>query len=187
VHAQQERKRKLPPPPNSGAFIRDLIASEFGVDTFTQMWTTNALKCDPNSKGRKLTTTARQLGICTSQWGQAEFATLDRYCPNVPILAAGSWALKLVKLIYQHSCPDGSVNDLLRGKGLYAGTHPLVVSYNPATYARSYSQIETGITVSRRSKLIEITSLQPLSDYLFTPTEIFKADLSELRQYLVVS
>lgn len=184
VTSQLKKQRKLPQPPNSGALIREILQSDFGLDSFTEVWITNALKCDPNSGGRSLKPTDRQLGICSSTWAQAEFARLDEIIPHVPILAAGSWALKLVRSIYRDRCAVGSIDDLLREPNLLAGNHPLICSYNPATYARSFGQIETSVSVNRRSHALEITNVSPLNHFLYTPIEIFKADLADLKQYL---
>jgi Uracil DNA glycosylase superfamily len=185
VETQRKNKRKLPGIPNSGKFIRDLLTNQFNLDTYTEVYFTNAFKCDPNFQGRTLKPTERHLGICASSWGSREFAILDSFCPTVPILTAGSWALKLISNLYRDQAPAGSIDNLLRQSDLKAGTHPLVCSYNPATYARSHGRIEVGVSVSRRSGLTEITSLQPLSNFVYSPENIYLADLERLREYLL--
>lgn len=187
VLAQRKKQQRLAPISNSGGFLRATLEKLFGLDTFTQVWMTNAFRCDPNFEGRKGKPTERQLGQCATQWNRAEFAQLDLACPQVPILAAGSWALKLIRVIYRDQAPLGSIDNLLRVPGLFAGTHPLVCTYNPATYARSQAQLETAVSVNRRSHLCEIKSVQPLADYLYSPINLYEGDLKELEQFLAVS
>lgn len=187
VLAQREKQRRLPPISNSGGFLRASIEKLFGLDTFTQVWMTNAFRCDPNFEGRKGKPTERQLGHCATAWNRAEFEQLDRVCPEVPILAAGSWALKLVRAVYKDQAPLGSIDNLLRAPGLLAGTHPLVCTYNPATYARSQAQIETTVSVNRRTHLCEIKSVRPLADFVYSPANLYEGDLAELKQFLGVS
>lgn len=186
VQSQRQKKAKLQQPPNSGAFLRALLHRKYGLDTFTDTWITNALRCNPNFNGRTGKATDRNLGNCTSMWGHQEFVWLDHAVPTVPILAAGAWALKLVKLLYRDLAPTGTVDSLLRYPGLMAGRHPLVVTYNPASYARSYSQIETSVYVNRRSGLVEVTKVAPLDNFIYGSTLIYEGDLAELDRHLTL-
>ena len=185
VAKQRDRKPKLPPRPNSGAFIRHMLNECFGLDTYTNMWTTNAVKCDPNYENRKLKVADRIMGICSATWLKSELYTLDQIVPEVPILAAGSWALKAVRLVYPDTVPVGGIDTLLRRSGLYAGRHPLVCTYNPATYARSCGQIETSVRIAKRTGAVEVQAVVPIDNYLYTTTQVYKADLARLNPFLL--
>jgi hypothetical protein len=108
-------------------------------------------------------------------------------CPTVPILTAGTWGLKLVQMIYRDRASKGNVEALLRLPDLNAGDHPLVCTYNPASYARSHGRLETQVSVNRRTGVAEILSLQALSNFIYLPENLYLADLAELDKYLLNS
>jgi hypothetical protein len=181
--AQQKSKKKLPPIPNSGQLIRDLIEQMFGLCSYSEVWFTNAIRCDPNHGQDSVVVSDRIIKTCNKAWGLSEFYLLDKYVPKVPILAAGTKALRCLQLIYGEECPQGSINSYLRRTDLIVKEHPLVCCNNPAVYARSVGRIESSINLSRRGD-IDITAVTNLSNYMLTPLEHFKQDIKVLSTYI---
>lgn len=183
VLTKKDRAKKIPPGPNSGQFIRDLLTEMFGLCTFSEVWFTNAIKCDPNFENRHLVVTDRIIRSCNKQWGFTEFALLDRFVPNVPILVAGSKALKALQLMYGAECPSGSLNSYLRRTDLKIANHPMICCYPPAAYAKSVGNIETQIGISK-DNLVEITGVRSLAEFFFLPVMHYKTDISGIQAFL---
>jgi Uracil DNA glycosylase superfamily len=166
--------------PNSGRFIRDVLAIEFGL-TKDNIWFTNAVKCDPNHLGKNLTVTTGHVRKCVQHWLHSEFATINSYAPTAPILVAGSKALEAVRTVYPN-INGSNIAELLR-QVFYLDRHPAVCSYNPATYARSLAYIETDLRIDRRTHSKVITQRTLLNDFIYSPVHVFIADIAPLRQF----
>jgi hypothetical protein len=180
--SQRKRSAKFTKP-NSGRFIRDILSQEYGLDDREQIWFTNALKCDPSHNGRKAAINGKHLQTCTRNWLQVEFDLLNQAAPKAALLIAGARALEALRLLYP-DIPGTTVSSLLRSS-FFCGSHAAVCTYNPASYARSISYIESNVVIDYRTKLKTIVDRVPLNKYCYTPVEVFKEDLKPLKQFLL--
>lgn len=142
---KEERRDGILIPHNSGAFIRMTLNAMYGLNTYDDMWITNAVKCNPM---KTKVVESRHLKPCIAAWLRSEFLILDEHCPNVPILVAGLHAFRAVKVLYK---TDASLLESLGFNGcrrrgdIKLGTHPAVFCPNPARAARSEARIETQV------------------------------------------
>lgn len=180
---RESRKRGLLQPLNAGAFMRMSLSLMYGLDTYTDCYFTNAIKCNPN----QLKPLENQhMRPCSKHWLEQELQLLDKYCPTVPILVAGSMAFKALCFIYKKEMETAAGikhNNCRRRKDLMLNEHPLVVTFNPAGAARSMPKIET--EVKERKSGLWVTK----NEWLFpqlpgSPVDKFVRDLYPLAQYL---
>jgi uracil-DNA glycosylase len=142
-------------PNNAGGFLREALRLMYGLDTYTDVYTTNALKCYPQ------TTTVletKHLRPCVKKWLANEFYQLDQYCPKVPVLTLGTQAFRAVKNLYKDvsdTFNDGYIAS--RRKVHWVGERPVVVSFNPAIAARSEPRIETAVKQTKNGTYIART------------------------------
>lgn len=116
---------------NAGALLRHGLG-RLGLDTYTDCWLTNVLKCRaPDDK--KVTET--QVKVCAEVWLKQELDAITQACPGVPIWIAGALALRVFCQTTRWPV-EPNVN-LLRRQVLSWYQHPVVVTWNPAVYARS--------------------------------------------------
>lgn len=179
-----KKASKLEKPPNSGQLIRDLLQELFSLDSYNDVWFTNAIKCDPNHGKDSIVVSDRVIKSCNKAWTSNELELLDKFVPTVPILAAGAKALKCLQFLYGTGCASGTISSNLRHTGLVVGTHPLVCCHNPATYAKSVSFFEDSVKVSRTGKF-EIASVYRSDSVIPAPMALFKDDLLLLKDYLI--
>ncbi|MGG6281765.1 uracil-DNA glycosylase family protein [Leptolyngbya sp. AN03gr2] len=185
VKEDGKRKSRLPERRNSGQFLRDLISDCFGLCHWSEVYYTNALKCDPLHKGRKINVSEKQhLGICAGNWLRWELETLNQYAPTAPILVGGSIALKALQMLYP-GLPNGKLNDLRRREDLHAGEHPVVVTFNPAAPARSEARLETEVGMKYKKPVLEVKNLQWWFPVLpGSPVWVFLKDIEPLAKLL---
>lgn len=186
IVAEQKKRKQLPPFRNSGQLIRDKLTELFHLDTWSEVWFTNAVRCDPNYMGRKNTVSdTSHLRVCVERWLRPELQILERVKPTVPILCAGAKAVTALKQLYGHNLPtDLKLANGRRKKGLVAGTHPVVITFNPAAVARCEPRIETSIGVNRRKGLLEVNNVKFLPNLVGSPGWVFEQDLLLLKPYL---
>lgn len=130
---------------NSGAFIRMALNRMYGLDTYTDMWITNAVRCNPNQL-KVIENT--HIKPCVSLWLSPELSLLDEYCPNAPILVAGQHAFRAVKLAFKREAPvlnELGLNGCRRRDDIRLGGRPAVFAPNPVRAARSEFRIETQV------------------------------------------
>jgi uracil-DNA glycosylase len=154
----------------------------FGLDTYFEVYFTNAIKCDPG-KDKPLET--KHLKPCTRQWLREEFALLDEVVPTVPVLIAGTQAFRSLKFI----CPEigltlESLQAHRRTNHLRLWQHPLVFTANPAAIARSVARIEESVTNSRDGRRQNVESVVPLPVLPGSPLWMFGRDLMWLKDVL---
>lgn len=130
------RESDIPARLNAGGVIRWALSEMFGLDTYTDCWFTNAMRCNPN-QNKPLEV---DLKACANAWGKTEIDILDQYVPTAPILIAGSLAFRSLKYLFpldwKHVSSIGQ-NECRRRNDIRLGKHPLVVTMNPAVAARA--------------------------------------------------
>lgn len=156
---QDKRRTKLPPRRNSGQLIRDLIEDVLGLCSWSEVYYTNALKCDPMFKGRKINVSETKHFSKCLPWLRREFEWFEEYCPTAPILCAGSNALRALQILFP-SFSNGKVNDLRRKTGLSINEHSVIVTFNPAAPAKCDPRLETKIDIKRGTGIVEVTEVK---------------------------
>lgn len=172
-----KRKKEPDNTQNAGYLLRYFLQQKFNLDTYTDCFLTNVIKCDPG----KRTIQDSHLRACSS-WLASEFMTLDEYCPKAPVLVAGTKAARALSYTFKEfkSVNKGGINNLRRRSDIKVGNRPTVFTYNPAIIARSNRWIETD--VDKRSKRIKKSRPYPFLPG--SPFSFFNDDLETLRQYL---
>jgi len=184
IHQNQNyHKKSLVVKRNAGSFLRMSLNLMFGLDTYTDCWITNAIKCNPLEETVK---ESSHLKICNRKWLANEFSILEEYCPTVPILVAGTLAFKSLSNIFPHSkqlLDSYGFNSSRRRSNLIINSHGIVVTHNPARIARSEPRIETSTSYSKGK--LTVTS----NDWLYpplpgSPVDLFIKDLQFLSYWL---
>ena len=140
-----ERKNGVLLPRNSGAFLRMVISGLLGLDSYKDVWMTNAVKCNP---AKTKVIESAHLKPCVRQWLGPELLILDQECPKVPLLVAGLQAFRAVKMLYrQHTTQLETLgfNGCRRRNDLTLNGRPVVFAPNPARPARSEPRIESTV------------------------------------------
>lgn len=197
-------KISLPGYHNAGGYLREILTNKFSIDTYSECWLTNALKCPKSYKGNDKNITAKIRSKCISTYLKDELAILDEYVPNVPILIAGKEALASIRYIckntYNQLTPGSkpTLRNLRRVKGKTLFNHPLVFTVNPAQVCDAEYRIEKedGIAYSKKKKKIEgkwqeinevtVTKVRKLPNLPLSPRWIFERDVEFLREHLAV-
>lgn len=178
-----KRKSLLPRPRNSGQLLRDTIEELFDLCSWSEVWMTNGVKCDPTHEGRKLTLSdSSHIRKCAGAWLRNELEILDRYCPTAPILVAGSKALKALQSVDPNKVPAGKLEKMLRRKHYKFNDHPLAFTLNPAAYAKSEPKIETSIGIIK-NKLVT-TEIESMVGMMRTPLDDFYQDFAWLKNHI---
>lgn len=128
---------------NSGAFIRMALNRMYGLDTYNDMWITNAVRCNPNQL--KVIENAH-IKPCVGLWLGPELALLDEHAPNAPILVAGQHAFRAIKQLYKKEAAELNklgLNGCRRRDDIRLGSRPAIFAPNPVRAARSEFRIET--------------------------------------------
>jgi len=144
-----EHKNGLLLPRNSGAFIRLMLEKLLGLDSYREVWITNAVKCNP-SQAKVIEST--HLKPCVRQWLGPELLVLDQECPQVPLLVAGLQAFRAVKMLYRTEAPQLEAlgfNGCRRRSDLTLNGRPVVFAPNPARPARSEARLESSVVFSK--------------------------------------
>lgn len=124
---------------NAGALLRLSLSKLFDLDTYTDCWMTNAIKCEPGDKNIM----PDNIKICSNHLLD-ELYVLSTYVPNAPILIAGNKALAAFKLIASDTLnKNADLNSLRRTNNLRYKNHPLVFTFNPAAVSKCQFRIET--------------------------------------------
>ena len=183
VDNQRIPSRRLVNPRNAGSALRHHLQTLFGLDTYQEVYYTNALKCERRGEA-EITTNQRK--TCIALWLSQELAALDKHCPEVPVLVAGKQAF----IALQHLDPagwkgvPGGLHAYRRRGDLRLGTHPLVVTVNPAQVGRSVPRIETETRRNRRTKELQVRSVRTFPIVVGSAEWHFQRDLEYLRPYV---
>jgi hypothetical protein len=166
---------------NAGSMLRYTLNRMFGLDTYSDCWMTNVIKCNP----KDTKPTEKHAKICTDKWLKNELAILDRYVPDVPVLIAGGIAFKGLKYAFPelgNALPKG-LSDYRRTNHTRLGEHPLVFTTNPAPVARSEFRVETtiGLDEDQIYRIDEVHTIEPI---VGSPPWHFERDLEFLRPFL---
>lgn len=184
TRTRESHKNGLVQARNSGAFLRMVLEKMYKLDTYREVWITNAVKCNP---GKDKVLESAHLKPCVARWLTPELDALTRVSPEVPILVAGLQAYRAVKLLYKKEAPvltELGFNGCRRRDDLRLGTHPVVFCPNPARAARSEARIETAVA-SDGEKLSVVGNkfAVPLPG---SPVASFAQDLRYLRKFIQV-
>jgi uracil-DNA glycosylase len=136
-------------PQNAGGFLRQALRMMYGLDSYNDVWITNAVKCNPATA---TVVETQHLRPCVKKWLVNELNVLDRYCPKVPILTLGTQAFRAVRFMYDNQTDAFQAGyKACRRKVHWVGERPVVVSFNPAIAARSQARIETQVKKTKHN------------------------------------
>jgi hypothetical protein len=148
-------------PRNAGGFLRRALELMYGLDSYEDVWITNAVKCNPASTALVETKHVRP---CVRKWLSNEMGILDKHCPRAPILSLGTQAYRALRYLYKDKANSLEAGyTASRRKIHWAGDRPIVISFNPAIAARSEPRIETVVKETKKGVYISKT------DWLYPP------------------
>lgn len=129
-------------PPNAGASIRWLLRDMFGLDTYHDVFWSNAVHC---ARGEGEVHDS-QVSVCAKRWLRPEFEKLGFYAPDAPVLIAGSKAYKACKAVDPATWAKckGDVHSYRRQVNYLLG-RPAIFTINPAPLGRSIPYLEQGV------------------------------------------
>jgi uracil-DNA glycosylase len=169
-------------PRNAGNFLRRALHLMYGLDTYTDCWITNAVKCSPNKVS---VIEGAHIKPCTNKWLTSEFQLLDLHCPQAPTLVVGTHAFRAIKHLYKSTSAQLDAQGVIgsRRKVHIINGRPFVFSFNPAIAARSEPRIETAVKQTSKGTYISTT------DWLYpplpgSPIDKFIKDLRLLADYI---
>lgn len=180
---QSERRKGLLKPRNAGGFMRMALNLMYGLDTYTDCWFTNAVKCNPFDQ--KIIE-SKHIKPCVSRWMASEFDILAEKCPDAPLLVAGTQAFRACKMLFRQEkrwLDSLGLNGCRRRGDLTLGGRPTVFSENSAKICRAEPRIESevktvkGLTVIAKNEWL----YPPLPG---SPVASFINDLSFLEPFL---
>lgn len=123
---------------NAGALLRRSLNKLFNLDTYTDCWMTNVIKCEPGHN----TISSDHLKVCSKHLVN-ELQYLDIYCPTAPILIAGNKAFKSFKSLVPGVINEKStLQELRRRSDLYYKHHHLCFTMNPAAISKCEFRVE---------------------------------------------
>lgn len=165
--------------PNAGNYIRRILES-WGLDTYTQVYFTNAIKCKPKLDKPK---ESDNIAPCVSKWLLPELSIIDKVHNTVPILILGRVAFIGFKKFVPNN-PFGINLSLseARRKVYFYKNHPVVVSVNPAAVCGSQLKLEF-TTVEYVSELRAVRDL-PMHNLVGSPPWHYYKDISLIQPYL---
>jgi hypothetical protein len=162
---------------NAGSAIRYYL-EELRLDTFTEVWMTNAVRCDPEGKSIP----DKHLKACVSSWLSNDLRVLDQYVPDVPILIAGSVAFRALQLL-DARFKKLKLRNCRRTNNYRLGLHPLVFTYNPVAVGRSEMRVESDIELDAYNQY-KVREVRTLPELPGSPVWQFRRDLGYLKDLL---
>lgn len=190
VSEKSEYETAIPGYVNAGGTMRSLLSNMFDLNTYTECWITNILKCDRKDKSPS----ADQINTCMEAWLKPELAWLEETqcanpeptAPNAPILLAGKLAYSGFKSMdpeLAKTWPTG-LNAARRRRDLRWRGRPVVCTYNPAQLSTSVNRIESGVAWSDSGRPI-VTRCKKFSMPLpGSPLDVYINDLEILREFI---
>lgn len=176
---EDESKGKLPRRPNAGSMMRRLIEEVYGLDSYGEVYITNAIKCLPGLKTAK----KEHVVLCKRTWFNKELEFLEKINPKVPFLMCGKMAFELLKLMIPHLAKEKRTMTNSRKKIFYYKEHPVVTTVNPAAVAKSEMFIER-FDPMKSKKLVDYF---PLPELPVSPLKIYKDDMALLKPFIKTS
>lgn len=141
----ERTKNGLLRPNNAGSFLRMALNMMFDLDTYNDVWMTNALKCDPGKNKPKFN---QHVKPCALHWLQTELQILDEHAPNTPLLIAGGTAFEAMKLLYPEQArmlTTLKLNGCRRRDDIRLGNRPAVFTLNPSRPSRCEPRLESRV------------------------------------------
>ena len=158
----------------AGALLRSELKSMYGLNTYTDIYITNAVKCNY----REETALENDIKLCAEKWLYRELLILDKYVPSVPILVAGGKAFAAISKIDRETTLHYTKKNIatLRGSSHYFyRKHPLIFTVNPVAVANCVMRLEIN---AQGTKAME---LRPMFG---SPLWLFRQDLRLLEKFL---
>jgi uracil-DNA glycosylase len=176
-------KRLVEDFPTAGEILRRYLFHNFNLDTYKEVWMTNAVKCNPRGK----TIQDSHVKKCVRNHLLEELTEIDRENPSVPILIAGNKAFEalgyLDKTLTKKKLGK-SLKSMRRSNHYKLWSHPLVFTFNPASVRDAKFQIESDFGYEDRKKngfpVKAIKILQSFPELPGSPRWMLKKDLSYL-------
>lgn len=167
--------------PNAGNYIRTLLATKFNLDTYREVYFTNAVKCNPRKVKPDIN---KQIKKCINEWLLKELVLIDDVNPQVPIMLLGDTVFKA----FSKAMKNGPFLKLggspkmkdARRKVWFYKEHPIVVTVNPAAVASAGYKLERS-DVSSSTSMVYTYDLPTL---VGNPQWHYEKDLEILRQYI---
>lgn len=169
---------------NAGGYMRAFLNENFGLDSYTDTWVTNVVKCDRMKE--KTLNESKHIAPCVTQWLIPELNLLDEAVPNAPILIAGTSAyrgFKRVDATLKRTLPN-SVHDVRRRTDIRWRNHPVVFTMNPAAVCKLDWRIETSVGLTPTEKYRVLNAQFWHNDLPRSPARVFKDDLLVLKEFL---
>jgi len=174
--------------PNAGSYIRQLIHSKFGLDTYNEVWCTNVVKCNP----RGATIGSKHLRTCVRSHLIRELTEINNVVPNVPILIAGRHAFDGIGYLDKTLKKQlgNSLREVRRTNSYKLWSHPLVFTFNPASVRDNEFRIEKKLgfreyTNRNKHRIRHIYDIRTLPELPGSPRWIFNKDIEYLRELLI--
>jgi uracil-DNA glycosylase len=167
--------------PNAGNYMRRKLEN-FGLDTYQEVYFTNALKCKQNSSSLQPNENT-EVKRCVRKWLLLELDIIDSIHPSVPILLAGKYAFVAFKKFVPNSPIQNVKENSLRKcrrQVFWYKKHPLIVTVNPANACTSIPKLEY-YEIEKVSDLKNVRELTPL---IGSPDWHYQNDLNYLKPYL---
>lgn len=174
----RKSKRGVKQPwPNAGNYIRKQIEELYNLDTYTEVYFTNIIKCNPQNK----TALESHIRRCYQLWFSKELMLINKVNDRVPFLLLGSVVYKAFKKVI-----NAENSSLYESKGLaavrrkihYVNRHPTVVTANPAAVSSSILRIETDPYNNN------VNLLYYLPPIVGSPAWKYRKDLEVLKEYI---
>ena len=170
---------------NAGGYLRMILKKIYGLDTYHDVWMTNALKCDPGKRKPIVNTHVKP---CALRWLKIELEHLEEYVPGVPLLIAGTTAFEAMKLLYKDQANllnSLKLNGCRRRNDIRLGRRPAVFTLNPARPARCAPKFESDVRYVKDKYVVRKNDWVPPELYLpGSPNYSFVQDLLFLREFL---
>lgn len=176
-------KKGILQPINAGSLLRSTLSQYLEVDTYTEVYITNAVKCYPAK-----TTVIENAHVkpCAQHWLSYELNKLDLYCPKAPILVCGTNAFRGLKAAYpafRSVFEETKSLNALRRHTITLDNHICTGTFNPALIARSMPTIDE--ETKQIKGTIRITENAPLSPPMpLSPLHKFIGDILILKDLI---
>lgn len=183
---ERANPRGLPKFLSAGAYLRRVLYRNLGIDSWSEAWLTNAVKCNPQNKKDSITIKDSFTKECVRLWLSPELITLHEISPNVPVLVLGRHALNAVKYVDPplKKTLGNKLKKLTREVHTLWESHPLVFSVNPAAAADAEFRMEQERGYYMKDNLRKIKSIRTFPPLVGSPQWIFEKDLDILKPLL---
>ncbi|MFB6283765.1 MAG: uracil-DNA glycosylase family protein [Halobacteria archaeon] len=199
---QLKGKYTTPSYPTAGRYIRETLYRLFGLDTYEEVWCTNAIKCTKfGPEGEDRTIASKHRRKCVRTHLLTELSEIHKHNPDCPILIAGQEAFRAIYFLDSKLFQELDRLKLRRARRtnhFRLWGHPLVFTFNPATVKDNEFRIESQqgydlgfATIRDRAsgfdvnKITRVERLPSSFEYFVgSPRWIYEQDLAFLRPFL---